>query len=169
MFNNRQLRSHEYLQVYCTHLKCEVTCPHYILTQNFIHDLTFAFSLINADGRKLCSRGYALGSSYSPDPSSPLSHPPTRKGLGTKLGWTISHLVSTNRLRNHFPPLVGVPFLDLQAAFSQVGAQAGRRALTVESSLSGCGWGHEPKEIVPKKLQLKFPVLAPSRSRNTIA
>ena len=25
----------------------------------------------------------------------------------------ISHLVSTNRLRNHSPPLVGAPFLDL--------------------------------------------------------
>ena len=35
-----------------------------------------------------------------------------RKALvGT--GWTISHLVSTNRLRNHSPPLVGAPFLDL--------------------------------------------------------
>ena len=28
-------------------------------------------------------------------------------------GWTISHLVSTNRLRNNSPPLVGAPFLDL--------------------------------------------------------
>ena len=61
-------------------------------------------------------------------------------------GWTISHLVSTNRLRNHSPPLVGAPFLDLWAAFSQVG-------LTTESSLmSGCSWGHESKEIVSKKL-----------------
>ena len=35
-----------------------------------------------------------------------------RKALvGT--GWTISHLVSTNRLRNHSPPLVGAPLLDL--------------------------------------------------------
>ena len=35
-----------------------------------------------------------------------------RKALvGT--GWTICHLVSTNRLRNHSPPLVGAPFLDL--------------------------------------------------------
>ena len=68
-----------------------------------------------------------------------------RKALvGT--GWTISHLVSTNRLRNHSPPLVGAPFLDLWAAFSQGG-------LTTESSLmSGCSWGHEPKEIVSKKL-----------------
>ena len=33
-----------------------------------------------------------------------------RKALvGT--GWTISHFVSTNRLRNHSPPLVGAPFL----------------------------------------------------------
>ena len=28
-------------------------------------------------------------------------------------GWTISHLVSINRLRNHSSPLVGAPFLDL--------------------------------------------------------
>ena len=28
-------------------------------------------------------------------------------------GLTISHLVSTNRLRNHSSPLVGAPFLDL--------------------------------------------------------
>ena len=28
-------------------------------------------------------------------------------------GWTISHLVSTNRHRNHSPPLVEAPFLDL--------------------------------------------------------
>ena len=29
------------------------------------------------------------------------------------IGWTISHLVSINRLRNHSSPLVGAPFLDL--------------------------------------------------------
>ena len=29
------------------------------------------------------------------------------------IGWTISHLVSTNSLRNHSPLLVGPPFLDL--------------------------------------------------------
>ena len=28
-------------------------------------------------------------------------------------GWTTSDLVSTNRLRNHSPPFVGAPFLDL--------------------------------------------------------
>ena len=28
-------------------------------------------------------------------------------------GWIISHLVSTNGLRNLFSPLVGAPFLDL--------------------------------------------------------
>ena len=28
-------------------------------------------------------------------------------------GWTISHLVSTNGLRNHSFPLVGAPFLNL--------------------------------------------------------
>ena len=33
------------------------------------------------------------------------------------------------------------------------GVLAGRRTLTIESSLmSGCGWGHEPKEIVSKNL-----------------
>ena len=35
-----------------------------------------------------------------------------RKAL-VSTGWTISHLVSTNRLRNHSHPLVGAPFLDL--------------------------------------------------------
>ena len=35
-----------------------------------------------------------------------------RKAL-VSTGWTISHLVSTNRLRNHSPPLVGAPFLNL--------------------------------------------------------
>ena len=44
----------------------------------------------------------------------------------------------------------------------------GWRALTIESLLmSGCGQGHEPKATVSKKLQLKFPVLALSRSGNT--
>ena len=33
------------------------------------------------------------------------------------------------------------------------GVLAGQRVLTIESSLmSGCNWGHEPKEIVSKKL-----------------
>ena len=33
------------------------------------------------------------------------------------------------------------------------GVLTGRRTLTIESSLmSGCGWGHEPKEIVSKNL-----------------
>jgi len=35
-----------------------------------------------------------------------------RKAL-VSTGWTISHLVGTNRLRNHSPPFVGAPFLDL--------------------------------------------------------
>ena len=51
-----------------------------------------------------------------------------RKALvGT--GWTISHLFSTNRLRNHSPPLVGIPFLDLLASIRSGGAHADRRAL----------------------------------------
>ena len=37
-----------------------------------------------------------------------------RKAL-VSTGWTISHLVSTNRLRNHSPPLVGAPILDLHS------------------------------------------------------
>ena len=54
MFNNCQLRSHEYLQVYRTTLEREAMCPHYTFTQNLFTThtyLTFAFSLINADGR----------------------------------------------------------------------------------------------------------------------
>ena len=35
-----------------------------------------------------------------------------RKAL-VRTSWTISHLVSTNRPRNHSPPLVEAPFLDL--------------------------------------------------------
>ena len=42
-----------------------------------------------------------------------------RKAL-VSTGQTILILVSTNRLRNHSPPLVGAPFLDLYAAFSRV-------------------------------------------------
>ena len=34
-------------------------------------------------------------------------------------GWTISHFVSTNGCRNHSSPLVGAPFLELLAVFSQ--------------------------------------------------
>ena len=34
-------------------------------------------------------------------------------------GWTISHHVSTNGYRNHSSLPVGVPFPDLEAAFSQ--------------------------------------------------
>ena len=51
-------------------------------------------------------------------------------------GWTISHLVSTNRLRNHSSPLVGAPFFDLRIGGVQSGgALADWRALTIESSL----------------------------------
>ena len=45
------------------------------------------------------------------------------------------------------------------SSFQSGGAFAGWRALTIESmQMSGCGEGHEPKEIVSKKLWLKFPV-----------
>ena len=38
-------------------------------------------------------------------------------------------------------------------SFQSAGALAGQRALTIESSLmSECGLGHEPKEMVSKKL-----------------
>jgi len=67
-----------------------------------------------------------------------------RKALvGT--GWTISHLVSTNTCRGTISGLVG--------SIKSGGLRAGRRTPTIESSLmSGCGWGHEPKEIVSKEL-----------------
>ena len=55
-------------------------------------------------------------------------------------GWTISHLVSTNRLRNHSPPLVGAPFSGLVGSIQPVGVRAAQTALTIESWLmSGCG------------------------------
>ena len=48
------------------------------------------------------------------------------------------------------------------------GAFSGRRALTIEHSLmSGCVQGREPTENMSIKPQLKFPVLASSRSENT--
>ena len=74
-----------------------------------------------------------------------------RKALvGT--GWTISYLVSTNRLRNPPLPCRGTIF-GLVGRIQSGGVLAGRRTLTIESSLmSGCGWGHEPKEIVSKNL-----------------
>ena len=55
-------------------------------------------------------------------------------------GWTISHLVSTNRLRNHSPPLVGAPFSGLVGSIQPVGVRADQTAPTIESWLmSGCG------------------------------
>ena len=46
-------------------------------------------------------------------------------------------------------------------------AFAGWKALNIESSLmSGCGYSYDPAKNVPKKLWLKFPELAPSRSGN---
>jgi len=58
-----------------------------------------------------------------------------RKALvGT--GWTISHLVSTNRLRNYSPPLVGAPFLDLYiGSIQSVGVRAGRSQENVSKEL----------------------------------
>ena len=47
----------------------------------------------------------------------PLSHLAAAWGSCRKalvgIGQTISHLVSTNKLRNHSPPLLGAPFPDL--------------------------------------------------------
>ena len=83
MFNNGQLQSHEYLQVFCTHFThVHTTHSHEILFMTHTY-LTFTFpsSMLKA-GMQLW---IPLGSSYSPDPSSPLLNPPTRKGLGTKL------------------------------------------------------------------------------------
>ena len=51
-----------------------------------------------------------------------------RKALvGT--GWTISHLVSINRLRNHSPSLVTIS--GLIGSIQSCGTHAGRRALTI--------------------------------------
>ena len=38
---------------------------------------------------------------------------------------------------------------------------------TVIYALSGCGQCHETQEVVPKKLWVRFPLLALSRTRNT--
>ena len=62
-----------------------------------------------------------------------------RKAL-VSTGWTISGLVSTNRLRNHSPPPVGATISGLVGSIQSGGVLAGQRALTIESSLmSGCG------------------------------
>ena len=74
-------------------------------------------------------------------------------------GGTTSHLVSTNRSRNHSSPLVETSLLTLQAIFVG-GTFDGHRALTNESLLMR-GWdkGHD---------WLKYPVLAPSRSGSRV-
>ena len=52
--------------------------------------------------------------------------------------------------------------------FQSGGAFTGQRALIIESSpMSGHGLDPEPTTNVSKKVWLKFPVLVPSRSRNT--
>ena len=53
-------------------------------------------------------------------------------------------------------------------SFQSGGAFAGQRVLTIERLLmSGCGQVHYPQENVSKKIWLKFPMQAPSRSGNT--
>ena len=79
-------------------------------------------------------------------------------------GWTTFHLVSTNECRNHSSPLCRDTISGSVGSFQSGRVLAGWRDLTIESSLSGCDQGHEPTEIASKKLWLKFPVLAPSRS-----
>ena len=71
-----------------------------------------------------------------------------RKALvGT--GLTISHLVS--QTVSGTTPLGTIS--GIVGSIQSGGALARRKALTIESSLmSGCGWGNEPKEIVPVKL-----------------
>ena len=89
MFNNCKLRSHEYLQVYRTTFEREAMCPYYTFTQNLFMThtyLTFAVSLINTTaGMQPWIRvrvEFFLSSHFSPRPY--------RKGLGTKLGGTVS-------------------------------------------------------------------------------
>ena len=58
---------------------------------------------------------------------------------------TISHVISTNKHRNHSSLLVRAPFLVLYRPIS--GAFTGWRALTIESSpMSVCVQGCEPRE-----------------------
>ena len=72
--------------------------------------------------------------------------------------WTISHLVSTNGVHALYTFCRGT-ISESVSSFQSGGAFAGWRALTIESmQMSGCGEGHEPNEIVSKKLWLKFPV-----------
>ena len=66
--------------------------------------------------------------------------------------WTISHLVGTNRRRNYSSPLVGAPFLVLQAVFSQEKHSLVREPLTSETLLiSGRGQGHKLQRIASSK------------------
>ena len=68
-------------------------------------------------------------------------------------GWTISHLVSTKRLRNHSLPLWEHHFWICRQHSVRWSAHWSVSPDHNESLLmSGCGWGHEPKEIVSKKL-----------------
>jgi len=75
-----------------------------------------------------------------------------RKAL-VSTGWTICNLVSTKQAQEPLPSPCRGTISGLVGSIQSGGVHAGRTALSIESLLmSGCGWGHEPKEIVSKKL-----------------
>ena len=75
-----------------------------------------------------------------------------RKAL-VSTGWTISHLVSTNRLRNHSP---GHHFWTCRQHSVRWSTRWSESPDHESSLMSGCGWGHEPKAIMSKKLSSSF-------------
>ena len=67
-------------------------------------------------------------------------------------GLFLTMLAQTGSGTTPLPPCRGT-ISGLVGSIQSGGALAGQRALTIESLLmSGCGWGHEPKEIVSKNL-----------------
>ena len=79
-------------------------------------------------------------------------------------GWITSHFAQT--YVETTPPLCRGSICGTVDSF-QLEVFSGLKALTVESLLmSRCGQSYEPPENCSKKLWLKFPVLALSRSGN---
>ena len=82
-------------------------------------------------------------------PQRHLSPTPVGVGVGTSLIWAIDQTLLPARVwLRETTPCRGTIF-GVVGRIQSGGAHAGRTALTIESSLmSGCGWGHEPKEII---------------------
>ena len=92
---------------------------------------------------------------------------PALAGCRTALvgtAWTISYLVSTNRLRKPLPSPCRGGISGTVSRFQwEARVFAGWRALIIEISLmSGSDQGRDPTENASKKLCLKFPVLRSS-------